>query len=157
MALQVRTDESTGETEVTFRVPGLAYDGDISVVGSFNAWTPGTDVLARQADGTCAVTVRVPRGADVHFRYLGSGGVWFDDPEADEVNQFGSVIHLSERSGSRLPPNKGDPLTEHVIDAPADSGDDAARVRSERNTSRSRTAAGQPAPPKVKRARPKQT
>jgi hypothetical protein len=26
--------------------------------------------------------VTVPSGQELHFRYLGSGGVWFDDPDA---------------------------------------------------------------------------
>ena len=51
-----------------------------AVVGNFNGWTPGAHVLRRRSNGTRSVSVTVPTGSSVHFRYLGENGLWFDDP-----------------------------------------------------------------------------
>lgn len=52
-------------------------------------------VLELQEDGQRSVTVTVEPEVDVHFRYLGSGGVWFDDPRA-ETTECGSILRASE-------------------------------------------------------------
>jgi hypothetical protein len=41
-----------------------------------------------------SVTVKVAVGEVVHFRYLGSGGVWFDDPEASELSDEGGLLRV---------------------------------------------------------------
>jgi 1,4-alpha-glucan branching enzyme len=107
MTTRTQTDAVTGETLVTFEVADDVHDGVVSVVGSFNHWTPGVDVLQRQEGGTLSVTVKVEPGSDVHFRYLGSGGVWFDDPVA-ESTEYGSVIRLgdTQTSGSASEPSR---------------------------------------------------
>jgi hypothetical protein len=45
---------------------------------------------------------------DIHFRYLGSGGVWFDDPQA-EITEYGSLLRLSEPASSALAEPDGAP------------------------------------------------
>jgi 1,4-alpha-glucan branching enzyme len=69
-------------------------DGPVSAVGDFNDWTPGAHLLRRRSNGTRSVTVALPAGQRVHFRYLASGGRWFDDPEADGHDEEGSVLTL---------------------------------------------------------------
>lgn len=64
----------------------------VSVVGDFNDWTPGTHPLRRRSNGTQSVTITLPAGEPVRFRYLASGGRWFDDPEADAHDQQGSLL-----------------------------------------------------------------
>jgi hypothetical protein len=68
-----------GTVRITFALPADEPSGPVSVVGSFNDWNPHTHPLRRRANQTrsAAVTVRV--GSTLHFRYLGEGGVWFDD------------------------------------------------------------------------------
>ena len=65
----------------------------VSVVGSFNDWTPGRHELRPHGDqSTRSVEVNVPRGSTVHFRYLGHGDHWFDDADADSIDQDGSSL-----------------------------------------------------------------
>ncbi|MDQ2839367.1 MAG: isoamylase early set domain-containing protein [Actinomycetota bacterium] len=86
MAIRVKTDPSTGQTKLQFVLPDDVHDGPVSAVGTFNGWQPGAHKLVRRSNGTRSVTVAVPAGERVHFRYLGSGGVWFDDPDAYRVS-----------------------------------------------------------------------
>ena len=75
----------------------LAHVGDpIEDVAyrTFNGWQPGAHRLVRRSNGTRSVTVKVPAGQEVHFRYLGSGGVWFDDPEVAEWCDEGGLLHV---------------------------------------------------------------
>jgi hypothetical protein len=83
-----------GDAKVRFVLPDDVHDGPVSAVGSFNGWKPGAHRLVRRANGTRSVSVVVPAGATVCFRYLGSGGVWFDDPDAHEVGAEGGLVHL---------------------------------------------------------------
>jgi hypothetical protein len=85
---------STGETLIQFTIADHVHEGVVSIVGSFNDWTPGIDVFVLRANGTRVADVTVTGTDDVVFRYLGSGGVWLDDPDADEIDERGSVIHL---------------------------------------------------------------
>ena len=48
--------------------------------------------LVRRSNGTRSVSVDVPRGEEVRFRYLGDGGVWFDDPDANEITNEGALV-----------------------------------------------------------------
>ena len=65
-----------------------------AVVGNFNDWTPGAHVLRRRSNGTRSVSVTVPTGSSVHFRYLGENGLWFDDPDAAVITDTGGVVQL---------------------------------------------------------------
>jgi 1,4-alpha-glucan branching enzyme len=83
---------ATGVT-VTFALDDTVT-GPVSVVGDFNDWTPGVHVLRKRSNGTRSVTVALPAGAPVRFRYLADGGHWFDDPQADAHAQEGSLLKL---------------------------------------------------------------
>jgi hypothetical protein len=87
---------SAGETLIQFTIADHVHEGVVSIVGSFNNWTPGVDVFVLRSNGTRVADVTVAGCEDIHFRYLGSGGVWFDDPDADEIDEIGSVIHLGQ-------------------------------------------------------------
>jgi hypothetical protein len=94
MSIQLYRSPKLGETQIRFTIDDHAAEGVVSVVGSFNGWTPGINVFVLRADGTRVADVTVRTEEDVHFRYLGSGGFWFDDPDADEINEGGSVLYL---------------------------------------------------------------
>lgn len=86
---------ASDEVEIRFTLDAHDQGETVSVVGSFNDWTPGTHLMQQQDDGTYSVSITVSADADVHFRYLADGGAWFDDPDADEVTADGSIIRLS--------------------------------------------------------------
>ena len=77
---------------LTFALPASALDGPVSVVGTFNDWTPGAHTLRRRSNGTASAKVVVPAGSTVRFRYLAERGRWFDDADADEITAEGSVV-----------------------------------------------------------------
>jgi hypothetical protein len=81
------------KTRVTFALPADEPAGDVSVVGTFNDWTPGLHRLVTRRNGTRSVSVTLPPG-EHRFRYLASGGVWLDDQTADRVEENASVILL---------------------------------------------------------------
>ncbi|MFC6084083.1 isoamylase early set domain-containing protein [Sphaerisporangium aureirubrum] len=81
------------KTRVTFALPMDQPMGVVSVVGDFNQWNPGYHELQRRRGGIRSVSVILPPG--VHrFRYLATGGLWFDDDTADVIDHGGSLIHL---------------------------------------------------------------
>src|SRR3954469_4075706 len=88
-----RTKNSkSSDVKLTFALPADDPDGDVSVVGSFNEWTPGKNRLVKRTNGQRSVSVTVPAGTTVRFRYLGEDGHWFDEPDADAVDDHGSVL-----------------------------------------------------------------
>jgi hypothetical protein len=95
VTVHVSMDATTRQCTVVFLLESDAVVGEVSVVGSFNGWTAGADPLVLQDDGTLMATVVVDVDHDVHFRYLAQDGVWFDDPDADEVTPAGAVIYLA--------------------------------------------------------------
>ena len=78
--MTIRIQQTPTKTKIQFVLPDDIHDGPVSAVGSFNDWRPGVHKLVRRSNGTRSVSVDVPRGEEVRFRYLGDGGVWFDDP-----------------------------------------------------------------------------
>jgi 1,4-alpha-glucan branching enzyme len=94
MAITISTDPTTSNARVRLVLPDDIHDGPVSVVGSFNGWTPGKHKLVKRTNGTRSVTLTVPAGQQLTFRYLGSGGRWFDDPDAAEVRSDGSVVYV---------------------------------------------------------------
>ena len=78
--------------QLTFSLPGEA--GLVSVVGDFNDWTPGRHELKRLRDGSRSVSVRVPAGRPVRFRYLGADGHWFDDPSVPDREGHDCVVRV---------------------------------------------------------------
>jgi len=49
------------------------------VVGDFNDWDPSAHPLRLRSNQTRSASVTVPIGSTLRFRYLGEGGMWFDD------------------------------------------------------------------------------
>jgi hypothetical protein len=86
-------DKRSGATRLTFTLPLDLHDGAVSVVGDFNSWTPGVHTLVKRANGTRSVALSLPPGTKTRFRYLGEGGRWFDDHDADAIDHHGGVIH----------------------------------------------------------------
>jgi hypothetical protein len=94
MAVRITTDRKTGATKVQFVLADDVHDGPVSAVGSFNGWDPAKHRLVRRSNGTRSVSVAVPAGEQVTFRYLGSGGRWFDDPEVGAYSHEGGVVRV---------------------------------------------------------------
>ena len=93
MIKRARLPRST-KTKVTFALPGDDPAGPVSVVGTFNDWTPGSHELVPRKDGSRSVSVNLTPG-EHRFRYLASNGHWFDDQNADSVDDQGSIITLT--------------------------------------------------------------
>ena len=91
MAIRISTP-SKSTAKIQFVLPDEVHDGPVSAVGSFNNWTPGVHKLIRRSNGTRSVSVVVDQGQVVRFRYLGSGGHWFDDVDVETVDEHGGVI-----------------------------------------------------------------
>ena len=72
--------------KVTFSLSDDDPPGEVSVVGDFNEWRPGTHVLTRSTIGTRTVSLTLPRGHSYAFRYLGEGGRWFNEPDAGHAD-----------------------------------------------------------------------
>ena len=87
-------DRKNGAVRVTFALPLEAGNGAVSVVGDFNGWTPGAHALVKRANGTRSAVVTLPTGSVARFRYLGEGGHWFDDVDADRIDGHGGVLQL---------------------------------------------------------------
>jgi hypothetical protein len=92
--LSLDIDRSLPErVKVRFILDASHPAGSVSVVGTFNDWTPGLDELIADGHGTRSVTVGLPYDTEVVFRYLGAGDTWYDEPDADEITQRGSILH----------------------------------------------------------------
>ena len=89
-----KTPRQTRSRRLTFILPADHPAGTVSVVGTFNEWRPGTHVLKKRSNGTMSATVDVPEGSLVQFRFLGEGGWWFDEPDADQITHEGSVVRV---------------------------------------------------------------
>jgi len=89
--VKLSRSSKTGTRQVTFALPADSLGAAVSVVGSFNDWTPGVHLLKRRSNGTASVAVTVPAGELVRFRYLGEGGRWFDD-ESVQVDAQGGLV-----------------------------------------------------------------
>ena len=112
---------------LTFELPGDHPAGRISVVGSFNSWTPGVTPFLADGDLQRA-QVTVPADADVSFRYLGEHGWWFDEPDADRIDDQGS--HLAPDPDAaiwRPEPEPGD--ADGATISPAESAAEVALRR----------------------------
>jgi 1,4-alpha-glucan branching enzyme len=81
------------KTRVTFSIAADEPPGPVSLVGDFNGWEPGRHELLHRRNGTRSVSVTLSPG-EHRFRYLGTGGHWFDDEDADQIDHKGGVITL---------------------------------------------------------------
>jgi 1,4-alpha-glucan branching enzyme len=77
---------------VTFVLPADEPAGAVSVVGDFNEWNPFAHPLRRRSNGTRSAVIKVQTGSRLHFRYLGEGGLWFDDEAADHRDASGAAL-----------------------------------------------------------------
>ncbi|MEU9015035.1 isoamylase early set domain-containing protein [Streptomyces sp. NPDC048479] len=81
------------DTQITFVIP-CDHPGDqVSVVGDFNNWQPGTHPLVAREDGNRTVTLELPTDQRYAFRYLAAGDYWFDDDHADDHDGHNSILH----------------------------------------------------------------
>lgn len=73
-----------GQKRVTFKIEDMP--GKTSVVGDFNNWTPGENMLKRKNGGKQTSVVLEP--GTYHFRYLNDQTGWLTDQsvEAWDVN-----------------------------------------------------------------------
>lgn len=77
--------DGNGAKRIVFSLPADEPPGRVSVVGSFNDWTPGQHPLQPRATGRRSATVEVAAGVAIQFRYLGENGFWFDDPDDPDI------------------------------------------------------------------------
>lgn len=82
----------SNDVKITFSLPADQPPGTVSVVGDFNDWTPGVNVLAKRANGQRSAAVTLPAGAKYRFRYLGENGHWFDDDTSERDGDAGLII-----------------------------------------------------------------
>ena len=87
-------DKRSTHVRLTFVLPLDSHHGSVSVVGDFNGWTPGAHTLVKRSNGTRSAVVSLPAGTEARFRYLGDGGQWFDDPDADWLDQEGGLVRV---------------------------------------------------------------
>lgn len=79
---------------VTFVLPDdHPYGDDLSVVGDFNDWTPGTHRFVRRSNQTYSTNVTLPENGRYAFRYYSEEDGWVNEDEADdfEPNEFGTT------------------------------------------------------------------
>jgi 1,4-alpha-glucan branching enzyme len=90
----VKREVKNNAVQLTFVLPQEAPGGRVSVVGDFNAWTPGVHTLVKRSNGTRSVKVPVKPGESYRFRYLAEGGVWFDDPAVQVREAQDGVVQV---------------------------------------------------------------
>ena len=81
-----------GMVKVTFSLPAGEPAGAVSVVGDFNDWDPSAHPLRPRSNQTRSVSVTVPTGSTLRFRYLAEGGMWFDDETIAVVDEGNSIL-----------------------------------------------------------------
>lgn len=91
MSIKVTRQVKAGTAKVTFTLPADVPQGPVSVLGTFNDWTPGAHPLKNRAGGVRSTSVTVPAGSTLCFRYLGEAMSWFDDADATACEHGGSV------------------------------------------------------------------
>jgi 1,4-alpha-glucan branching enzyme len=75
--------KTSKQVKLTFIQPYNGSQARISVVGEFNNWDPKANPLIKRNNGTASVSVTLPAGQPVRFRYVTDQGVWFNDEAAD--------------------------------------------------------------------------
>ena len=91
MVIKTARPDRDDVVRVTFVLPVDEPSGAVSVVGNFNDWDPFAHPLRKRTNGTRSASVKVPAGTRLHFRYLGEGGIWFDDAAADR-DDCGAIL-----------------------------------------------------------------
>ena len=77
---------------LTFTLPADLPIEAVSLVGDHNDWSPGVHELRPRRDGRRSVSLTARAGSTLRFRYLGTGGVWFDDDSADRIDDRGCIV-----------------------------------------------------------------
>ena len=88
----IRLSATARNVKVTFALPLDHMAGGCSVVGDFNGWQPGAHQMRRRSNRTQSASVTLPRGTRVRFRYLGTNGHWFNDPDVAELDGSDSIL-----------------------------------------------------------------
>lgn len=89
----------------------LTSDLSVSVVGDFNSWDPLATPLKVRSNGTRSAAVTLPYESQSAFRYLEDGGRFFDDPDADVLEDNGvgathGVVIIGEAPAPKAAPAK---------------------------------------------------
>jgi hypothetical protein len=91
MSIKVARQVKAGTVKVTFTLPADFPEGPVSVLGTFNDWTPAVHALKKRAGSVRSTSVTVPAGTTLCFRYLGEHMAWFDDADASPCEHGGSI------------------------------------------------------------------
>ncbi len=86
MALAKQFSKSKPVCKVTFALAPEAVEGakKIALVGEFNQWDSTANLLKKQKDGQFKVSVELPVGQELQFRYILDGTTWINDDAADK-------------------------------------------------------------------------
>jgi len=91
MSIKVTRSVKAGTAKVTWTLPADFPAGPVSVLGTFNDWTPEIHRLKNRAGGVRSASATVPLGTTLCFRYLGENEAWFDDADAAACEHGGSI------------------------------------------------------------------
>lgn len=111
--------DRSGGVRVTFILRANTPSGRVSVVGDFNEWQPGAHELRPRSNGTRSVSVTVPEGVQLRFRYLGEGGHWSNETEHPDVCQVGAdsvVVATPQARRERVGASAGAGAARHLAD-----------------------------------------
>lgn len=81
-----------------FRLSGYSTASEVSVVGTFNDWTPGTNIMQRNADGWTA-TVELEKGKHLYKFWV--DGEWLTDPSnslTEGAGQYTNSVLMLENT-----------------------------------------------------------
>ena len=84
--------KGSDQVKVTFVVDDDPAQGRMFVVGDFNDWQVGENLLIKRSNDTRSASVVLEPGQRYAFRYCTEDGDWFNDDGADayEANDQGS-------------------------------------------------------------------
>lgn len=81
-----KTVEKGAAVKVTFSLP--ADNGGVAVAGDFNGWDEAATPMRKRGQ-TRSASVTLPAGGRYAFRYVDEQGHWFDDDQADALENNG--------------------------------------------------------------------
>ena len=72
--------------KVTFKLPKkvIGAANEVALVGDFNAWNTGAELMKSLKSGDFTTTVELEKGKEYQFRYLIDGAKWENDGDADK-------------------------------------------------------------------------
>jgi 1,4-alpha-glucan branching enzyme len=84
--------KGSDQIKVTFVIPNDPEQDRIYVVGDFNDWEAGANLLVKRSNNTRSASVVLDSGQRYAFRYCTEDGEWFNDDGADayETNDIGT-------------------------------------------------------------------